>query len=284
MDRMVLYIPSYNDSELVRQSLATVPDWPVVISDNTSAEPHRSALAALADDRVQVVRQQNSLGRVGNWEFCVRHFVDSGAEWMKFLLAGDRHKPDSLALCRKVLGMYSDARLLVFNVDTVWPGERSRWSTSHETFCLSPAQAMSEVVLRGNVFFGLVTCLLHAQALRGGFSFGTGTLSYCADLQFLMQIAREHPAHYYPEPVAEFIVANRKHFQVGQFTLEHVLEEALLRLRAADAYRDLTGDSRRRDELVAFIGQWLRAALEQSPTRLAGTDTETTATRNQSPR
>ena len=36
MSRLVCYIPSYNDSELVAQSLATVPEWEVVISDNAS--------------------------------------------------------------------------------------------------------------------------------------------------------------------------------------------------------------------------------------------------------
>lgn len=34
MIRFVCYIPSYNDSELVAQFLAIVPEWGVVISDN----------------------------------------------------------------------------------------------------------------------------------------------------------------------------------------------------------------------------------------------------------
>src|SRR5262245_21066296 len=161
MDRMLLYIPSYNDSELVRQSLATVPDWEVVISDNASDEPHAAALAALGSERVAVIRQETSLGRVGNWEFCVRHFAESGARWMKFLLAGDRHKPNSLALCRRVVAQYPDTRFFVFNIDTIWPQGAVPWTNADQPLRLAPAQLMAEIALRGNVFYGMITALIH---------------------------------------------------------------------------------------------------------------------------
>lgn len=79
MSHIVCYIPSYNDSHFVQESLASIPDWDVVISDNASDEPHRSALRALSSSCVQVIRQEKPLGRVGNWKFCASHFVDSGS-------------------------------------------------------------------------------------------------------------------------------------------------------------------------------------------------------------
>jgi hypothetical protein len=57
MSRIVCYIPSYNDSRHALESLASSPDWEVVISDNHSDAPHALALAAAANDRVQVIRQ-----------------------------------------------------------------------------------------------------------------------------------------------------------------------------------------------------------------------------------
>jgi len=170
MDRIVLYIPSYDDSELVQQSLATVPDWDVIISDNASAEPHRAALARLAGERVQVIHQEKQLGRVGNWKFCVRHFVESGAGWMKFLPAGDRHKSDSLAICQRALAQHPDARFVITNA-----------------------------------------------------------------------------------------------FKAGQASLEHFVEEALVRMRAADLFGQLTGDRLTRNQLHAMVGHWLSTRLDQPP-------------------
>src|SRR5262245_37958085 len=113
MADLVCYIPSYNDSDWVRESLASVPDWDVVISDNASSPEHRAALAALASPRVRIGRHEASLGRVGNWRFCVEHFIHSGASWMKFLFAGDRHKPNSCAMFRAAVERHPSARFIV---------------------------------------------------------------------------------------------------------------------------------------------------------------------------
>ena len=98
MSDLVCYIPSFNDSDWDKESLASVADWDVVIADNASDEPHRSALERLAGPRVRILRHETSLGRVGNWRACVEHFLRSGAAWMKFLMAGDLHKPNSAAI------------------------------------------------------------------------------------------------------------------------------------------------------------------------------------------
>jgi len=46
-------------------------------------------------------------------------------------------------------------------------------------------------------------------------------------------------------------------------TLEQYTEEGLLRLRAADAYAQLTGDRAGRAELIAAIVKWMREGLSQ---------------------
>jgi hypothetical protein len=220
----------------------------------------------VASDRVRVIHQEKQLGRVGNWKFCVSHFVDSGAAWMKFLPAGDRHKPDSLAICRRALAERPEARFMLVNVELVCPDRREPWTTARTTMLLTPAQAMREVAERGNVFHSLQAALVHVDAVRGGFAFGEDTLSYCADLLFLMNIARRHTTYYYPELVTEFVVENRRTFKVGQFTLAHFVEEAHVRMQATEHYQQLTGDRPGRDRLLALVAQWLRQGLAQSPT------------------
>jgi len=258
---MVCYIPSYNDSELARQSLATVPDWDVVISDNASDEPHRSALAALVDGRVQVVRQEKSLGRVGNWKACVEHFLASGREWMKFLCAGDRHKPGSKAIYERGIHRFPEARFVVGRIENVWPEGSTFWELTDDYKLVSSEAALTACAKYGNVFHGLIAPAIHRDGLTGGYLFGEQVLSYCADLAFLATVARQVPTLYVPEVVAEFVVANRKNFSVGHGSLGHVVEEALVRLRAAEWFFAITKDQAGKDRLIAQVQAFLREYL-----------------------
>ena len=270
MSHFVCYIPSYNDSHFVQESLASIPDWDVVISDNASDEPHRSALRALSSSRVQVIRQEKPLGRVGNWKFCASHFVDSGSSWMKFMVAGDVHKPGSLEICRRTIDAFPDARFITFNIEIVWPEKRETWASFDRPFLGQPAQALFHVAKLGNVFHSLGANLIHADVLRNNIHFGEDNLSYCADLLFLMSVAKRTPNLHVPEVLGEFIFSRRKNFQTGRCSLEHFLEEGLIRLRAADALLELTGDRAERNRLVEQIVEWVATGMRFPLEQLAG--------------
>ena len=64
---------------------------------------------------VKVIEQARDLGRIGNWEFCVRHFLDSGRPWMKWLFGGDVLAPDFAAVAARALHAYPEARIVVGN-------------------------------------------------------------------------------------------------------------------------------------------------------------------------
>jgi len=263
MSKLVCYIPSYNDSHLVRESLATLPDWDVVISDNASDEPHGSALTALASHRVRVVRQPSSLGRVGNWKACVQHFLASGREWMKFLCAGDRHKPDSSAMYERGMARFPEARFIVGRIENVWPEGSTYWALTEDTKLVPVENSLRACALYGNVFHGLIAAAIHADALRDGFLFGEEALSYCADMAFLANIARRTATLYVPEIVAEFIVAHRKNFNTGQHSLLHIVEESIVRLRAIDWFYEITHDQPTREQLARHVSAFVRDELER---------------------
>lgn len=270
MSDLVCYIPSYNDSDWVRESLASISDWDVVISDNDSDEPHRSALADLAGPRVRVVRHETSLGRVGNWRACVEHFLASGADWMKFLMAGDLHKPDSAAIFRRAIQRHPTVRHIIPRIENVWPHGRKLWSVTEREGVVLPQNAMAGVAGEGNIFHGLSAPLFHVDTVKGGFTFGEPTLSFCADMMFSMNVAMRTPTLYITEVTTEFIAARRRNMQRGVYTLEHFLEEGLVRLRAADAFERITLDRPRRNQLVASIVGWLQICVSQSLEKLAG--------------
>jgi hypothetical protein len=270
MPDMVCYIPSYNDSDWVRESLASTPDWDVVISDNGSSQPHASSLRSLAGPRVRVIRQEKSLGRVGNWRFCVNHFIYSGASWMKFLFAGDLHLPTSREIYRRAIEHYPDARFIVPQVENIWPHKQFRYGISSRDVLLPPEKIMSVIVESGNVFPGLIAPLFHVDTVREGFTFGEDTLSFCADLLFLMNIAKRTPCLCLADATAQFIAARRRTMLARCLTLEHLLEEGLLRLRAVDAYLALGGDRARRVAMFDSIFRWMNSVLIHPPEKLAG--------------
>lgn len=251
MADLVCYIPSYNDSELVAESLASSPDWDVVISDNASDEPHRSALLALAGPRVQVIRQEKSLGRVGNWRFCVRHFVESGRQWLKLLCAGDLHKPAAAAIFSRAIEKYPRIRFLVSDVELAWPDHTSRFSPMGCEVIVQPVHSMAATVEFGNVFFGLLAALVHRDALGDGFVFGEEVLSFCADMLFLVDIASKEPTLYLPEVTGTFMAAKRKTMQRKAGSLENMLEDTLVRLHAAAAFRQLGGSEAEHQRMLA---------------------------------
>ena len=270
MSRLVCYIPSYNDSQFVAESLASSPDWEVVISDNASDEPHASALAALAGPRVQVVRREKSLGRVGNWKFCVEHFIHSGAPWMKFMMAGDLHKPGSCDMFRRAIDRYPDVRTIVPRIENVFGHRRVVFRPTPAETVVTGAQAMAMIVQYGNIFHGLSGPLVHVDAVKDGFAFGEEVLSFCADLLFMLRVARKQPTLFITDVTAEFIAERRKGMLAGIYTLEHYLEEGLLRLRAADAYLALTGDRQRRNQMLASIVDMVRKDTNEPLDKLTG--------------
>jgi hypothetical protein len=172
MNDFVCYIPSYNDSELVAESVNSSPDWDIVISDNASDEPHRSWLAAMAGPRVQVIRQAKSLGRVGNWRFCVEHFLTSEKQWLKLLCAGDRHRPDALRILSRAVEKYPQIRFIVSDVEVIWADRSGRYSPMGQEVIVPPVHAMAATVEFGNIYFGLLAILVHRDALTAGFDFG----------------------------------------------------------------------------------------------------------------
>lgn len=270
MSRLVCYIPSYNDSHFAGESLRSSPDWDVVISDNASDEPHASALAAMAGPRIQVVRQEKSLGRVGNWKFCVQHFIESGADWMKFLIAGDLHEPDSRDVFCRAIEKYPDVRCIVPRIRIIWPHRQFIFVSTDQEEVLSPARIMAATVEHGNVFHGLTGPLFHVDAVKDGFSFGEEVLSWSADLLFMIGIAQKVSTVFLVDVTANFIIERRKTMQANAVTLKSYLEDGLVRLRAADIFLELTGDRAARTRLLSHIVDEQRECVRHSLEKLAG--------------
>ena len=87
--RVSIGIPTINRSSLalraIRSALAqTYSDVEVIVSDDASTDDTVACVQEILDPRLVLVQQQNRLGLVGNFDFCLRH-----ATGEYFLLLGD---------------------------------------------------------------------------------------------------------------------------------------------------------------------------------------------------
>src|SRR6188768_4120210 len=108
MADIVVYIPVRNSVEWCR-SVTLPAGLDYVASDNGSTD---GSAEALRERGIQVIEQPRDLGRIGNWEFCVRHFLDSGKPWMKWLFTGDVLAPDFAASADRAVQAYPQARII----------------------------------------------------------------------------------------------------------------------------------------------------------------------------
>jgi hypothetical protein len=181
---------------------------------------------------------------------------------MKFLSAGDRHKPQALAIYRTAIERYPDARFILGQVDHVHASGVARWKIADEDSYMLPPMAMELAALNGNLFHSLIAPLFHADVVRGGFAFGEDVLSFCADALFLMGIGKATPTYFIAQPVAEMIMEHRQTYGAMAGTRRAILEEGYVRILAAGNFLDLTGDQAKYDQLSERVTAWTMEKLD----------------------
>jgi len=250
-----VYIPVYNSAAWA-ESFRLLPGFRYIASDNGSTDQTPDILAAKG---VEVVRQPANLGRVGNWEFCVSHFVKSGAEWMKWLFAGDELSPDSPAVLARAIAENPGVSLIVGEYDISGANGTERWRMFPETRVISPAESMRQAAQRGNWFGSPIGCCVHRNAVVNGFDFGG--MDWVSDMRFCLNIAEKHHVLYLAETLGTFSMAARKYYSANASDLFSRAEELLTRREAAAKYLKLTDDKLGFEEMTTALRQEFTVAL-----------------------
>jgi hypothetical protein len=237
---LVCYIPSYNNSEHVGDSIRSAQGLPCIIVDNNSTDEHLSHLERLAADRdnVSLLRHNVNLGRMANWEFCVRHFLHSGRTWLKWLFAGDLLTGGILGRMNALANRFPDARLMAGAFILVDGRRRRLYQPIPTTKLVLPAESMRIAAMYGNWFGPPSALCVHRDAVAENFKFGT--LPWSADLAFCVDVAARFPVAYLAEPVAEYHVACRHFYSRHCGSLSTLLQEGLVRHEAIERFRTLT--------------------------------------------
>ena len=255
-----VYIPSYNNSDAVAASVASCPDGvPIVIADNASDEAHQARLQALTE-RCRVVAHPANIGRVENWAWCVRDFVQGadagGPAWLKWLFAGDTLTPGAVETLRDAAASFPDARLIVAAHEMVDAGGKIKpWNAfPGPARLLPPADALRLAATNGNWFGPPLGHCVHADAVRDGFDFGD--LPWAADFRFCVGVAARFPVLYLPASVGQFQQAHRRYFAAHTGSIRAALEETTVRLDAARALSHWGADVATVAALIAEVETW----------------------------
>lgn len=238
---IICYIPSFNNSAEVALSLAHRSGLPCVVSDNASSPEHIEHIRQIVSrsSGVTLIEQPRNLGRVGNWEYCIRHFRQSGAAWLKWLFAGDTLLDTAADDFQDAIRRFPDARLIVGEHLEVWSDRTVPWRRLNETQIINPARALELAVELVN-WFGAAS----GQCFRHD-AFDDLTISalpWTADGLMCLDVASRFPVVYLAKPVVEWRVASRRFFTTQADGTRARLEEALFRVEAAERLKRLTGD------------------------------------------
>ncbi|MEI6427150.1 MAG: hypothetical protein WCO45_02000 [Pseudanabaena sp. ELA607] len=232
-----VYIPLYNSAKWCEE-LQPIEGFRYIASDNMSEDGSGEILRRKG---VEVITQPKNLGRVGNWEFCVQHFLDSGAPWMKWLFTGDVMLPSAATTIEQIIASYPEVRLILAAYYTVSDTERLVRYAFAENKLLSSADFMAETARRGNLCGSLVGHVYHRDALLAGYEFGDS--AWVADMRLVMSLARHHPVLYWREPVGQFLINQRLYRRQYIYSVDTAIDEYKIRQDAAQEYLTLTDDA-----------------------------------------
>lgn len=251
MSKIAVYAPAYQSEIRLSNELEFES---IVVADNGGS-------TVQAEPNLLHVRHEENLGRLGNWEYCVNHFIESDATWLKWLFAGDRLLPGARARLERAMQEHPEARMIIGEYYIVLGNQRSLWKMLPETRLLQPKEAVWLSVQRGNCFGSPVGHCVHREAVQEGFDFGR--LPWVADWQFCLNIAAQYPVLYLAEPLGEFHVSARQYYLAQSNQMTSLLEEGLLYHQAAQKYKALTGDEAGYQAMLQQIDKGLEARLVQ---------------------
>ena len=238
MSKIVIYIPVFNNAEWCR---AFEPNngFDFIASDNASTDGSGDILAAKG---VAVIRQPKNLGRVGNWEFCLRHFLESGRPWVNLHMAGDDLFPAAPQILEGLMARHPGARFIATQCEIVRGGKLiSRFGGSQREEFVSSLEAVRLVALQSNWVGNPLTTFFHREAIAGSIAFGE--LPWIADLRFYLGLMQRFPVLCSPEIVGRQIIhPNRLHAKMVN-SLQARCEEWIVQCEAAEIHRRLANAS-----------------------------------------
>ncbi len=253
MDKIAVLSPVYQSEKLIKSTAESIYKIPWILVDNASAD-HTVDYAKKIVPSSIVFENTQKVDRTENWARAIDCFLkQTSYPWMKWLFAGDRLKIYAKEAITRAIQRFPEARLIIWQVDE-HHGETTRlWKPPELTSAqlLLPEQSLFLAAKYGNWFGPPIAHALHREALETLDHFGS--YPWVADMEICLKIAKKYPVAYIDEPIGEFVLSHRQFYQTQHGKAEPIFEEALLKLKAAAWYQEMTGNDIAASDLFSSI-------------------------------
>ena len=125
---VTIAIPTFNRSGWLQSCVAAAlqqsyPHFEIVVSDNASTDATQDVLRSLASEKLRVIRQDENIGLVANWNACL---AAARGSHIVFVSDDDTIAPWLLERCVALVGRDPEIALVMALSDTYLAGERRK--------------------------------------------------------------------------------------------------------------------------------------------------------------
>jgi glycosyltransferase involved in cell wall biosynthesis len=217
--KISICIPTYNGARYLEACLDSVlnqtyKDIEILVVDDGSTDATFEILEryAASDERIRLVRNENNLGLVGNWNRCIEL---AKGEWIKFVFQDDWIEPEcleamldastlscSIVACQRNFafeeGVSKSTQQDFLNIPTL--------STLFPGAAMISAEAYSEAVIDNLAvnFVGEPTAVMFRRSVFEKSGFFSPRLIQICDFEFWTRIAVHTGIAFVPRPLATF--------------------------------------------------------------------------------
>lgn len=238
---VLVCIPAYNAEDTIWETLESIlsqtyESFDILVIDNKStdktAEKAQQCQSQLErGSSIYLLVNKENLGRIGNWNECLRIFQNTSHTYLKFVFTGDTLEKTCI---EQLIGVFKDYPRLGFAASGYYVHSREGKTMKKISF-VKPMFCNIRTALRfffqkGNWVGAPIACMFSRKAVGSlGFS---EKLSWGADWKFCMDISRNFDSFYIPDLLGNFHIAQRKHYQAYNLDFSTRAEELYLRFYA----------------------------------------------------
>lgn len=231
LEKIQILIPAHNAEKYLLDTFESIKaqtyeEVETVVIDNCSTDRTVALATSLG---ATVIKNENNIGRIGNWNKALEVFEEGSCNYAKIIFAGDSIERRCL---EEQINVIREGAEIVSCAHAVRIGAGSDYVMNHakglDKLVLTGKCALGLSLESGNWFAGTTACVLFSKKSIEGKKFDA-TMEWASDWKFWADIVSKHGITYLSEPLAVFNFSARQGYKRLEGTKRAELEEKKVR-------------------------------------------------------
>ncbi|GEM_PF-1036968 len=220
-NEILVCIPAFNSQSSVRETLQSIlaqryRNFDILVVDNHSTDATLSIVRKFKDEfdaqgKIYILENKENIGRVGNWNQCLKVFRKTSHKYLKFVFTGDTIEADCL---QKLFNIFQQYPRIGFVSSGYYIHDANNGVVEKVSFkesrLITSLNALKLFLQNGNWVGAPVSCMFSREAACSqNFS---EQLDWTADWKFYIDIVSAFGSFYTTELLSRFHVSQRKHY------------------------------------------------------------------------